>query len=137
MGVLGQSIVGTYNFFIVSTFGQECGFTSLEATVLIPSVQRSLERLPKEQAEKAAIFIDPILIVTVLLMQGRRIVQIKRREAVEKYSVRPEEAMRAAGISGFEYNAAQAAANGAPPEQPQNGTYATPDPIRKGFDDAI
>ena len=132
---LGPMLVGTVNFCVAQSFGADCALTSLEGQILIPSVQRTLERLPKEAAERAAWIIDPLVILTVCVMWSKRIYTIKRAEALQQYVVAPHEAQRAAGISGTEYS------NGVAPQAPEpqnpNGVAAAPDPIRRGFDDAI
>jgi hypothetical protein len=93
-------LVGTLNFSVVSTFGANCGLTDMEAKILIPSVQRMMERLPAATATKAALILDPLIIVTVFVMWGRRILQVKAEEAHKKYAQEPFEQMRANGIAG-------------------------------------
>ena len=128
-------LVGTINFCVAQSFGPDCALTSMEGQVLIPSVQRTLERMPKEAAERAAWIIDPCVILTVVFMWGRRIYKIKRDEALQQYVVAPAEAQRAAGLSGTEY----AVTNPAPaPEAPaSNGVASAPDAIRRSFDESV
>ena len=99
-------MVGTLNFCAVSTFGKDCGLTDMEAKILIPSVQRMMERLPAATATKAALILDPLIIFTVFAMWGRRIIAVKQAESRQKYQVEPFEQARAAGVSGttFEPN---------------------------------
>jgi len=137
--MLAPMMVGTLNFCVATSFGPECGLTELEGKMLIPSVQRMFERLPKEAAEKAAIVIDPAVILTVMFMWGKRIYTIQRQKAIEKYAVQPAEAARAAGYSGYEYNTngtspGQVAETQAAATESANGTaYGAPDHIRQGF----
>jgi hypothetical protein len=138
-------IVGTFNFAVVSTFGNNCGISPLEQTFLIPSMQRMLERMPAEAARRASVIIDPLVILTVLVTWGKRISSIKAEEAKEKYQIRPTEAARAAGVSGFTHSVPETnqetndAANGVVHDEPMavNGTYNAPQHIREGFSDAV
>lgn len=100
VGAVAPMLVGTLNFCAVSTFGKDCGLTEMEAKILIPSVQRMMERLPAATATKAALILDPLIILTVFVMWGRRILAVKNAEVREKYQVEPFEQARAAGVSG-------------------------------------
>src|SRR5215472_12838483 len=93
VGAVAPMLVGTLNFSVVSTFGADCGLTDMEAKILIPSVQRMMERLPAATATKAALILDPLIIVTVFVMWGRRIITVKNEEAKQKYAVEPYEQM--------------------------------------------
>lgn len=106
VGAVAPMLVGTLNFSVVSSFGKDCGLTDMEAKILIPSVQRMMERMPAATAAKAAIVLDPLIILTVFAMWGRRIIEVKRAEVKQKYQVEPFEQARAAGVSGttFEPN---------------------------------
>jgi hypothetical protein len=75
----------------------------MEGKILIPSVQRMMERLPAATAAKTAVFLDPLIILTVFVMWGRRIITVKQEEARKKYAQEPYEQMRAAGATGTEY----------------------------------
>lgn len=137
VGSIAPMIVGTANFFVVTTFGGPCGLTELEGKLLIPSVQRTLERMPAAAATKAAVIIDPLVIATVLVMWGRRIAAIKTAEAREKYAVKPAEQARANGVAGFtqDVEAQQSPiADEMPLEPNANGV---PQSIREAFDDRI
>jgi hypothetical protein len=141
-------LVGTMNFCVATTFGPECGLTDLEGKMLVPSVQRMFERLPAEAATKAAIFIDPAVILTVMVMWSKRIITVQRAKTIKEFAVTPAEAARAAGYSGYEYNtngtspaqAAQTQAQATTVSEPPapNGTgYGPPAHIRRGFDDTV
>jgi len=133
-------MVGTMNYCVAVSWGPECGLTDLEGKMLMPSVQRVFERLPAEAAQKAAIFIDPAVILTVMFMWGKRIYSVQRAKAIEQYAVKPAEAARAAGYSGYEYNT-----NGSSPAQvaesqvqpPESNGYGAPDHIVRGFDNNV
>lgn len=133
--------------------------------MLVPSVQRMFERMPAEAAQKASVFIDPAIILTVMVMWGRRIYQVQKAKQIAQYAVDPREAARAAGYSGYEYNVegsspaqqaqtAHAQANGvyhgptasvsdieAAVRDRANGdaasTYQAPEHLRRGFDNDI
>jgi hypothetical protein len=119
-----------------------------------------LERLPAATATKAALILDPLIILTVFVMWGRRIIQVKNAEARQKYQVEPFEQARAAGVSGttFETNGVTARvptesvsnsvaasyqqtngrANGIPDEGVTDPkTYGIPQGIRDAFSDTI
>jgi hypothetical protein len=151
-------LVGTLNFSVVSTFGAPCGLTDMEAKILIPSVQRMMERLPASTATKAALVLDPLIILTVFVMWGKRILTVKAEEARQKYQIEPHEQARAAGVAGTTYqvpnesvshspaasyqetnprsNGASGHANGAMPDTGvTDDTYGVPNTIRSAFDD--
>lgn len=142
VGSLAPMIIGTANFVVVSSWGAECGMTDLESKLAIPSLQRTLERLPAGAAEKASWIIDPCVLLTIVFMWGKRIAAIKAAQAVQKFAVEPTEAARATGVSGFTYNAP--APNGTqngtrqaqttePSEDSTTGNGVPPE-IRSGFD---
>ena len=152
VGAVAPMLVGTLNFCAVSTFGSTCGLTDMEAKILIPSVQRMMERLPAATATKAALILDPLIILTVFVMWGRRIIEVKNAEAKQKYAVEPFERMRASGVAGTTFHE-NGTANGMPTEsvsnsvaasyQQTNGivdegitdpSYGIPDSIRDSFD---
>lgn len=128
VGAVAPMLVGTLNFSVVSTFGSQCGLTDMEAKILIPSVQRMMERLPAATATKAALILDPLIIFTVFFMWGRRILAVKQAEARQKYAVEPFEQMRAAGATGTDYRvpneAVSHSVSGA--YQHTNGAYKGP-----------
>lgn len=109
-------ILGTLNLIVIDTVGEECGITEKEAQYLVPSLQRTLERMPKGAAERLAVVIDPAIIIAVCGIWLRRIGQTKRQQALQQYVVGPQERARANGVSGSEYRVA--------PEQPQNASGA-------------
>lgn len=148
VGAVAPMLVGTANFCVVTTFGKDCGLTDLEGKLLIPSLQRMMERLPAATAQKAAIIIDPLVIVTVMVMWGKRIYSIKQMEARQKYAVEPFERMRASGASGTTYdvtnapvtdsaNGANEATNGQVSEGVTTDNYTVPQSIRSAFSDNI
>lgn len=163
VGAVAPMLIGTLNFCAVSSFGKDCGLTDMEAKILIPSVQRMMERLPQATAAKAAIVLDPLIILTVFIMWGRRIIEVKNAEVKEKYQVEPFEQARAAGVSGttFEANGVTARVptesvshSVAGAHQQTNGyrapngtvsdegvtdakTYGIPSQIRNAFNDTI
>lgn len=96
-------LVGTFNLFVIESMGEQCGITEMEAKFLIPSVQRTLERMPAAAATRAAIVLDPLIIVGVMVMWFKRITDVKRAETVQKYVTTPQEQARANGVSGSEY----------------------------------
>lgn len=149
---LAPMIVGTTNFCVVTTFGTECGLTEMEVKLLIPSLQRTLERMPASAATRGALIIDPLVMLTVLVMWGKRIASIKDREAKEKYLIKPAEKMRADGVSGFSdspitteketANGIHAAeredyVNGVPVATNGHVNYGTPPDIRESIDERI
>lgn len=145
VGSLAPMVIGTANFVVVSSWGPECGMTDLESKLAIPSLQRTLERLPAGAAEKAAWIIDPCVLLTIVFMWGKRIAQIKAAQAVQKYAVDPTENARATGFSGFTYSApttangqngnqnGQSAQVAEAPEESTTGNGVPPE-IRSGFD---
>lgn len=160
VGSIAPMIIGTLNFSVVSTFGADCGLTDLEGKILIPSVQRMMERMPAAAATKAALVLDPLIIVTVFVMWGRRILSVKAAEQRKKYAQEPFEQMRANGIAGTTFgpnvpvgSTPNYAANGvvsvssADGNQQTNGlvdtgitdptTYGIPENVRRAFDDNL
>lgn len=151
VGAVAPMLVGTLNFCVVTSFGKDCGLTDLEGKLLIPSVQRMMERLPAATAQKAAIIIDPLVIITVVVMWGKRIYSIKQAEAHAKYAVEPFERMRASGASGTTYDVTNGTVADSPPvaneetnrvnivvdEGTTNGNYGVPNSIRSAFSDNI
>lgn len=133
-------IVGSANFLAMSTFGAESGFSELEVKLLIPSVQRTMERMPASAAQKGAIIIDPLIIATVLIMWGKRVATIQDRKAKEKYVQEPLEQARANGISGTvhsvstepQYQHSADGNNGV--TEPVSPSYV-PEEIRRSFED--
>lgn len=121
-------LIGTLNFSVVSTFGTECGLTDMEAKILIPSVQRMMERLPAATATKAALILDPLIILTVFVMWGKRIISVKNAEAQKKYAQEPFEAMRANGVAGTAYQVPNESVSHSPASayQQTNGAYHGP-----------
>jgi hypothetical protein len=117
-------LVGTLNFTVVSTFGSACGLTDMEGKILIPSVQRMMERLPAATATKAALILDPLIIFTVFVMWGRRIINVKREETRQKYAVEPFERMRASGVSGTTYDAPNGSVTNMPSESVSHSVAA-------------
>lgn len=131
-------IVGTANFFVVTTFGAPCVLTELEAKLLIPSVQRTLERMPAAAATKAAVILDPLIIATVLVMWGRRIAAIKSAEARDKYAVKPAEQARANGVAGYAQDVPTEAQRPVADEMPREpNANGVPQSIREAFDERI
>jgi hypothetical protein len=143
-------LVGTLNFSVVSTFGTECGLTDMEAKILIPSVQRMMERLPAATATKAAMILDPLIILTVFVMWGRRIITVQQEKNRAKYAQEPFEQMRANGVAGTAYQVPNESVSHAPASayQQTNGStngipdagitddsYTIPSAIRSSFDD--
>lgn len=144
-------LVGTLNFSVVSTFGADCGLTDMEAKILIPSVQRMMERLPAATATKAALILDPLIILTVFFMWGRRVITVQNEKARKKYAQEPFETARANGVAGTTYQAPSesvshsvaatyqqttAQANGHIPDAGvTDDTYGVPQSIRSSFDD--
>jgi hypothetical protein len=147
-------IIGTLNFSVVSTFGPECGLTDMEGKILIPSVQRMMERLPAATATKAALILDPLIILTVFVMWGKRIITVQNEKAKQKYAVQPHEQARANGVAGTAYQVPNESVSHSPAEayQQSNGasngvhngipdtgvtdeTYGVPNTIRSAFDD--
>lgn len=96
---IAPMIVGTANFAVATTWGSDCGLSELEAKLLIPSVQRTMARMPAAAAARAAIVIDPLVILVVILMWAKRIIAIQDLKAREKYAIRPEEMRRANGVA--------------------------------------
>lgn len=146
VGTLAPMVVGTMNFCVVTTFGVPCGITELEAKLLIPSMQRTMERMPAAAATKAAVIIDPLVICTVLVMWGKRIINVKQAEAKEKYQTQPFEQARANGAVGTAYGDSQSpVADNQQTDGVQynssvtepNGTYQAPESMRRSFDDRI
>jgi hypothetical protein len=154
VGAVAPMLVGTLNFSVVSTFGAACGLTDMEAKILIPSVQRMMERLPAATATKAALVLDPLIILTVFVMWGKRILAVKAEEAKQKYQIEPLEQARANGVTGTAYRVPNESVSHAPPAayQQTNGhvstssngvpdaglsddAYSVPDSIRTAFDD--
>jgi hypothetical protein len=135
-------VIGTANFVVVSSWGVECGMTDLESKLAIPSLQRTLERLPAGAAEKAAWIIDPCVLLTIVFMWGKRIATIKAEQARQKFAVEPTEAARAAGVSGFTYsapngsNGTNATTRATPAEASEESVTGNgvPPEIRSGFD---
>jgi hypothetical protein len=140
-------LVGTLNFSVVSTFGSDCGLTDMEAKILIPSVQRMMERLPAATATKAALILDPLIILTVFVMWGRRIITVNSEKARKKYAQEPFEQMRANGITNTTYQVPNESVSHSPADayQQTNGhipdtgvteeVYGVPNSIRSSFDD--
>lgn len=136
-------IVGTANFVVVSSWGVECGMTDLESKLAIPSLQRTLERLPAGAAEKAAWIIDPCVLLTITFMWAKRIAAINAEKARQKFAVEPMEAARAVGVSGTAYTTStngtqngqtgQAQTPSQPSEDSTTGNGVPPE-IRSGFD---
>jgi len=149
VGSIAPMIVGTLNFCVATSLGAECGLTHLEAKLLIPSVQRTMERLPAAAASRAAVVIDPLVILTVLVMWAKRIATIKDTQAKERYAVQPAEQARANGVAGTAYTVphstpatqqqpvtSSSGVETIPAEATANGV---PEEIRRSFanDDAI
>jgi len=140
---------------VTSAFGDNCGMNEKESSFMVPSVQRMMERTPKAVAERMAMWIDPVIIVSIFIMWGVRIRKIKEYEAELRYRITPDEAARAAGYSGATYNVPNGhvtsgvVPNYAPPTEQQtapNGAYdvpveptsnGVPQSIREAFDDRI
>lgn len=150
VGAVAPMLVGTLNFSVVSTFGPECGLTDMEGKILIPSVQRMMERLPAATATKAALILDPLIILTVFVMWGRRIITVQNEKARQKYAVQPHEQARANGVAGTAYEVpnesvshspatayqhTNGTANGIPDAGVTDETYGVPNSIRDAFDD--
>lgn len=143
VGILAVPVLSTVNFAVVSTWGVECGITDLEQKLAIPSLQRMFERMPAGAAQRASWIIDPVVLITVMVLWGKRIAAIQHAKTVEKYAIDPVEQARSVGVTGYTYNAPNPTTNGtAPPQAPapaEGGEASTtgngvPPEIRSGFD---
>jgi hypothetical protein len=70
---------------------------------MVPALQRMMERMPAAAASKAAVWIDPVVLVSCFILWGGRIRKIKAEEAARAYGVTPFEYARANGAAGSEY----------------------------------
>jgi hypothetical protein len=109
-----------------------------------------MERLPAATATKAALILDPLIILTVFVMWGRRIITVQNEKARQKYAVQPHEQARANGVAGTAYEVpnesvshspatayqhTNGTANGIPDAGVTDETYGVPNSIRDAFDD--
>lgn len=78
---LADLTIGVSNSAIVALFGAECGLEDNEKVFLKPPLARIIKRLPAGDAAKAAIFLDPLILVFGLAVWARRIYTIKAYQA--------------------------------------------------------
>lgn len=96
-------VLGTINMTVTSLFGENCGISEKETQFMVPAMQRMTERMPKAAAERMAVWIDPVVIVSCFIFWGMRISSIKKAEAQQQYQVAPFEQARANGYAGSNY----------------------------------
>ena len=132
---LANLCLGSTNAFVVMMFGQECGLFDGEKKLLYPSLARVINRMPAASAGKAAVFVDPIVLLLGLAIWGNRIVSIKGRQRAEANAVTAREFAAASGISWDKQQSAAPQAgtvtdnrngNIQPPGSTGNGTATVP-----------
>jgi hypothetical protein len=154
-------ILGTINLTVTNLFGENCSVSEKELSYMVPAMQRMMERMPAAAAQKAAVWIDPVVLFSCFILWGGRIRAIKAEESRIAYNVTPYEQARANGAAGSEYRVPTNQQNGAvyngpsttmnninaaaadraqqsesdmPAEPTSNGV---PQSIREAFDDRI
>lgn len=91
--------LGVLNSGVVAMFGPECGLQAGEQQVLLPPLARIISRLPAGDAAKAAVFIDPLVLIFGLAVWGRRIILIKQAERARVNQITEAEFLRASGMA--------------------------------------
>lgn len=132
---LSALALGVVNSGVVSMFGEECKLQPGEKEVLQPPLARIISRLPPGDAAKAAVFIDPLVLIFGLAVWGRRIVLLKTAEKERSTRVSTEEFLRASGISQEPTGRTTEAPSTQfrnTPTTPTNGRIETPNGIPTG-----
>ncbi|HKD77829.1 MAG TPA: hypothetical protein VKB76_20150 [Ktedonobacterales bacterium] len=151
-------ILGTINLTVMNLFGENCAVNEKELSYMVPALQRMMERMPAAAASAAAVWIDPVVLISCFILWGGRIRAIKAEEARIAYAVTPYEQARANGVANSEYRVTtdqQNGVNGGAYQQ-TNGVYpngvtpipdadaqseptsnGVPQSIREAFDDRI
>ena len=96
---LANLTLGSVNGFVVMMFGQECQLYDGEKRLLYPSLARVINRMPAASAAKAAVFVDPVVLLLGLAIWGNRIIAIKSKQRTEANAVTAREFAAASGIS--------------------------------------
>ena len=95
---LANMMLGITNMGVVSMFGPECQLAENEKQLLYQPLARIVARLPAGDAAKAAVFLDPIMLLFGVAVWTRRIVQIKSAERQRINDIASQEFIRATGI---------------------------------------
>lgn len=99
---LSALTLGVLNSGVVAMFGPDCGLLPGEQSVLQPPLARIIARLPAGDAAKAAVFIDPLVLIFGLAVWGRRIILLKQAEQAKRATVSESEFLRASGMAQTE-----------------------------------
>jgi len=108
-----QIIIGSSNTVVVTWLGADCAMERREAEMLEPPIARILSRLPAGQAQKLAVFVDPMVILIALGTWGNRIIRIQREK--RGHGISDAELARASGMVAPQETSSAAA----PPEYQQ------------------
>lgn len=134
---LSNLTLGVLNSGVVAMFGPECGLLPGEATVLQPPLARIIARLPAGDAAKAAVFIDPLVLIFGLAVWGRRIILLKQSERARINAITTEEFLRSTGVTSGIPQPEPARVSETPPNQFRNGADTTTSQIHQNPSSAV
>lgn len=95
---LAQMTLGLTNSTVVAMFGPECQLMENEKALLFPPLSRVINRLPAADAAKAAVFVDPLVLLFGLAIWAKRIISLKSEERERANRLEDTERLRSIGI---------------------------------------